>query len=83
MNLRDKQKREVDFLVSRDGTPWFIAEVKASDTHLTSNLLHYQRTTGARHAFQVVFDEPFVEADCFARTDPVIVPARTLFSQLV
>ena len=44
---------------------------------------YYQRTTGARHAFQVVFDEPFVEADCFARTDPVVVPARTFFSQLV
>lgn len=81
--LRDKQKREVDFLVSRDGQPWFIAEVKSSDTHLSSNLGHYQRATGARHAFQVVFDEPFVDADCFSRQDPVVVPARTFFSQLV
>ena len=81
--LRDKQKREVDFLVSRDGQPWFIAEVKAADTHLSSNLAHYQRITGARHAFQVVFDESFVDADCFMRRDPVVVPARTFLSQLI
>ena len=81
--LRDKQKREVDFLVSRDGHAWFIAEVKAADTHLSKGLEYYQRATGARHAFQIVFDEPFVDADCFARTDPVVVPAKTLFSQLV
>ena len=81
--LRDKQKREVDFLVSRDGKPWFIAEVKTSDTHLSPSLAHYQRAAGARHAFQVVFDEPFVEADCFSRVDPVVVPARTFLSQLV
>lgn len=81
--LRDKQKREVDFLVSRDGKPWFIAEVKASDTHLSPSLGHYQRATGARHAFQIVFDEPFIEANCFRRMDPVVVPARTFFSQLV
>ena len=81
--LRDKQKREVDFLVSRDGHAWFIAEIKAADTNLSKGLEYYQRATGARHAFQIVFDEPFVDADCFARTDPVVVPAKTLFSQLV
>ena len=69
--------------MSRDGHAWFIAEVKAADTHLSKGLEYYQRATGARHAFQIVFDEPFVDADCFARTDPVVVPAKTLFSQLV
>ena len=81
--LRDKQKREVDFLVARDGAPWFIVEVKASDTHLSPSLGYFQTATGARHAFQAVFSESFVAADCFSRTDPVVVPARTLFSQLV
>ena len=81
--LRNKQKREVDFLVSRDGQPWFIVEVKVSDTHLSPNLDYYQRATGARHAFQVVFEESFVAADCFTRFTPVVVPARTFFSQLI
>ena len=29
------------------------------------------------------FGLPFVEVDCFSRTDPVEVPASTLLSQLV
>ena len=81
--LRDKRRREVDFLVTRDGNPWFIAEIKSSDAHLSPNLAHYQRVTGAQHAFHVVFDEEFVDVDCFSRRDPVVVPARTFFSQLV
>ena len=81
--LRDKQKREVDFLVAKDAAPWFIVEVKASDTHLSPALEHYQKTTGAKHAFQVVFDQSFIDADCFKRTDPVIAPAKTFLSQLV
>lgn len=40
------------------------------------------RQTGAAHAFQVVVDAPFVAVDAFSRTDPCIVPARTLLSQL-
>lgn len=80
--IRDKQKREVDFLVTRDRKPWFIVEAKTSDTHLSSALARMQSATGARHAFQVVMNLPFVEADCFGATQPVIVPARTFLSQL-
>ena len=34
--LRDKQKREVDFLVVRDRKPWFLVEAKLSDSHLSA-----------------------------------------------
>ena len=81
--LRDKKKREVDLLVARDGEPWFLAEVKKADDTLSPHLGYFQKVTGARHAFQVVLDAPYVEADCFARTTPVVVPARTLLSQLL
>ena len=81
--LRDKKKREVDFLVVRDGEPWFLVEVKKSDESISPNLSFYQKATGARHAFQVVCDAPYVDVDCFSRTDPVIVPARTFLSQLL
>jgi uncharacterized protein len=81
--LRDKEKREVDFIVIRDRIPWFLVEVKASDQRLSDSLAHMQAQTKARHAFQCVIDHPFVEADCFQQTRPVIVPARTLLSQLL
>ncbi|MBR5946762.1 DUF4143 domain-containing protein, partial [bacterium] len=81
--LRDKEKREVDFLVSNEGEPWFLAEVKASDTKINPSLRFFQNKTKAKHAFQIVFEEEFIKADCFTRTDPTVVPAKTLLSQLV
>lgn len=80
--LRDKDKREVDFLVVRDKRPWFLVEVKRSDRTLSPALAHFQEQTGALHAFQVVLDMPFVDACCFDHTGPLAVPARTLLSQL-
>jgi predicted AAA+ superfamily ATPase len=80
--IRDKQKREVDFLVTQDNQPWFLVEVKHADTHLAPALAFMQAQTGAKHAFQVVIEEPYVEADCFRYKDPVVVPARTFLSQL-
>jgi hypothetical protein len=56
--LRDKQKREVDFLVVRDRKPWFLVEVKQGDASLSPSLAYFQRETGAAHAFQVVVDLP-------------------------
>lgn len=81
--LRDKAKREVDFIVVRDGEPWFIVEAKNGDTSLSGNLEHFQRQTGAKHAFQVVVDADYVDRDCFSYTQPVVVPARTFLSQLL
>jgi hypothetical protein len=81
--LRDKLKREVDFLVVRDRKPWFLVEVKASTGALSSSLHHFQAATRAAHAFQVATDMPYVDVDCFSRLEPTIVPARTFFSQLL
>jgi len=82
--LRDKAKREVDFLVVRDGKPWFMVEVKTSGKRgLNPALEYFKQQTGAKHAFQLAFDLDFVEADAFAHAAPVRVPAATLLSQLV
>lgn len=80
--LRDKQKREVDFLVVRDRKPWFLVEVKSDDQSLSPALAYFQRQIKAPHAFQMVMDLPFEPADCFKTPRPTIVPARTLLSQL-
>jgi len=81
--LRDKSKREVDFVVAKDGKPWFLVEAKKSDMRLSDSLEHFQRQTGAKHAFQVVVDANYIDKDCFSYTQPVAVPARTFLSQLL
>jgi predicted AAA+ superfamily ATPase len=81
--LRDKQKREMDFLVVRDRQPWFLVEVKLTDASLSPSLAYFQAQTKAPHAFQVVMNLPYESADCFAARRPVVVPAKTFLSQLL
>ena len=82
--LRDKEKREVDFLVARDGKPWFLVEVKQRDESLSPTLKYFQQQLAAPFAFQVVLDANYVDADCFSRAGtPIVVPARTFLSQLL
>jgi len=82
--IRDKEKREVDFLVTRDKKPWFLVEVKLSEKdNISKNLFYFQEKLKTKHAFQVVFDMEYVARDCFSHSAPVIVPAQTFLSQLV
>lgn len=81
--LRDKEKREVDFLVTKNDQPWFLVEVKVSDTNLSKSLEVFQKQTEAKHAFQVVLNMDYVEADCFAENKPIVVPLKTFLSQLI
>jgi predicted AAA+ superfamily ATPase len=82
--LRDKQKNEVDFLVSRNSKPWFLVEAKCSKQPLSSTKLRYfQEQTDARFAFQVVRDMDYIDIDCFSTSEYAItVPAKTFLSQL-
>lgn len=82
--LRNKEQQEVDFIVIRDGKPWFLVEVKQKDESISRSLRYYQEQTKAPFAFQVIIDADYVDADCFARQrNPLVVPARTLLSQLL
>lgn len=82
--LRDRNKKEVDFIVCKDAKPWFLAEVKKSDKALSPALSFFQKQTKAPFAFQVCMDAEFVNANCFANPgSPIIVPAQTFLSQLL
>ena len=81
--LRDRNKREVDFAVTRDRVPWFLVEVKKSDDRLSDALARFQTATGAKHALQIVLDREYDGADCFRGNEPRVVSARTFLSQLV
>ena len=69
----------MDFLVAREGRPWFLVEVKYRDESMSRTLKYFHDQVDAPFAFQVVID-----ADCFARPGPpLVVPARTFLSQLL
>ena len=82
--IRDKERREVDFVVTRSGKPWFLAEVKYRDESMSPQLPYYQDRLDVPFAFQVTLDAEYVDQDCFAEPGrPRVVPARTLLSQLL
>jgi len=82
--IRDKEKREVDFLISQNKKPWFLVEVKlSSKSSISQNLFYFQGKIKAKHAFQVVFDMDYVPENCFRHSEPIIVPAQTFLTQLV
>ncbi|HLB93989.1 MAG TPA: ATP-binding protein [Candidatus Babeliales bacterium] len=81
--LRDKDQREVDFLIVKDQQPWILVEVKNSTQGLSPALGYFQQMTGAPHAFQLSFTAPFVAKNCFEIRRPTIVPASTFLSQLI
>ncbi len=82
--IRDKQKRKVDFLITRDQKPWILVEVKSNEkADLSASLSYFQQQTRAEHAFQLAMDAGFIERNCFEHHAPIIVPTRTLLAQLV
>lgn len=82
--LRDKEKREVDFLVVQNGKPWFLAEIKHHEESISPALKYYQDQLKAPFAFQLVIEAEYVDANCFAKPGgPLVVPATTLLSQFL
>jgi len=52
--VRDKQQREVDFLVLREKKPWFLVECKSNDIQPSAAILYFQKALGIRAAYQLV-----------------------------
>lgn len=52
--LRDVDKREVDFLVTIGGKPWFAVEVKLNDSALSSHILYFKERLSIPFVYQVV-----------------------------
>lgn len=82
--LRDKEKREVDFLLVRDDQPWLLVEVKSSQrSDLNPHLKYFADRLKVDHAIQVAFDADYHNGDCVNLDRPMIVPARSFLSQLI
>jgi predicted AAA+ superfamily ATPase len=82
--LRDKQKHEVDFLVSCDQKPFMLVEVKSSSTSRINPAIEYfQKTLSAPHAFQLAFDLPPSLINPAELKRPAIISALDLFKVLV
>jgi predicted AAA+ superfamily ATPase len=60
MFIRDKEKREVDFVLTEGGVPLALFEAKSSDTSISSSGKYFARRLGVPF-YQVAADAPAVE----------------------
>ncbi len=82
--VRDKEQREVDFLIVKDRIPWILIEAKKSASDgLNPALGYFQKQLKVPIAIQAAFDAEYVEQDVRGMNSPVIFPMQTLLSQLV
>ena len=52
--VRNKDQREVDFLVLRDRRPWYLIECKTGDVQISGDLARFQNLLRVPHAIQLV-----------------------------
>lgn len=52
--LRDRDGREVDFLVTEQNMPWFAVEVKSESRDVSKNLLYFGKRLKIPYLYQVV-----------------------------
>ena len=57
--LRDKEKREVDFLIVKDKKPWMLVECKSTLRDLFKNLIYYKEKLKTPLNFQLVKKEGY------------------------
>lgn len=82
--LRDKEKREVDFIVIKNKKPWLLVEAKLKNNKsISPHLYYFQKQLKADYALQVVIEMDYVNKNCFIGPEPLMVPAKTFLSQLV
>ena len=63
--LRDREKREVDFLTVTDGKPEYLIEVKTSDDQFAPNLRYFSERVAGTRAIQLVKELPRTNTNRF------------------
>ena len=55
--LRDREKREVDALITLDNTPWLMVEIKLKDLKVSKPLQRFARLLNCERVIQIVQSE--------------------------
>lgn len=57
--VRDKEKREVDFLITWDKKPWMLVECKSQSKKISSDLLYYSEKLKTPLNFQLIDEDKY------------------------
>lgn len=80
--LRNKEKREIDFLIVRDGVPWLPVEVKTADTKPSANWEQFASLLPCKFGLQIV-RQPHWSLHRFGATRILVAGAGECLSYFV
>jgi hypothetical protein len=72
--VRDRDGRELDFLVTLDKKPWFAVEAKMSGDEIAPSTRYFQSRLQIPHVYQIVYDGQRT----FVKDGITVVPAQRL-----
>ncbi|MBF0361550.1 MAG: ATP-binding protein [Oligoflexia bacterium] len=80
--VRDKQKREVDFLVTKDRKPYLLLEVKSNNSHPTNSLIYFQNLLKPTFCIQLVKEKKHEISSPLSHPNISIMSAERFLSSL-
>ncbi len=80
--LRDKQKREVDFLVTKNKKPWLMVEVKSNSNKISPALNYFYNLLKPQFCFQVVREKKQEKPRSLEHPHIQIISAESFLSAL-
>lgn len=81
--VRDKQKREVDFLVTQNQKPYLLLEVKSSHHQISPSLIHFTEVLKPKFSIQVVQNLRYERATSLEHPNIAVMDLRRFLSRLV
>lgn len=81
--LRDKEQHEIDFILLRDGKPWFMIEAKQNHTHVSSNWSYFMERLPCKFAIQVVKKPGIYFKQSYPFGEILIISADMFLSYLI
>ncbi len=82
--LRDIDKKEVDFLITKEGHPFMMIEAKLSDTNLNPSMHRFQKQLNTPYNLQAIYNLNPIKQSCLQEDGNIYtVPALTFLSQLI
>ena len=52
--MRDREKREVDALITQDNRPWLMVEIKRNDLNVSKSLQRFSKLLNCHKVVQIV-----------------------------
>lgn len=81
--VRNKEKREIDFLITKDSKPWLPVEAKLSDTTPSPNFKCFMKKLGCNKALQIIGSADYLKKYQFPEYDLIVASADRILPHLV